>query len=400
MTTGAIKIELDDETVTEDGKITLRIKQPDTNENANLQEIECLACEDKTGENSRPSRGCYWDPIKRRWVCTYGEKGRTGKTSGDWFSVERAKPTGKKGGRGRTGWRPAPPDMRDFSFDVPSLNRITNPKARAFSTSLEDLKDAHSHTANNLPSVIDLSQYCAAVEDQEDIGSCTAHAVVGLVEYFMRRQGDPTFEGSRLFVYRTARRLAYLEGDTGVDIRSALGAVALCGVPPEKYWPYTDVDPEWDYEPDTFTYSLAQNFQALSYFRYDAPSSRERKRKNILEDMKFGLAIGIPFAFGFYGFPSFDDAINSGEVPFPSPGEKSQWAHAVMAVGYDDNKIIEHPYTGEKTKGAFKIRNSWGASWGERGYGWVPYSYILHQFADDYWALVDMEWLTTDGFDT
>ena len=118
-----------------------------------------------------------------------------------------------------------------------------------------------------------------------------------------------------------------------------------------------------------------------------------------MEDLKFALAIGIPFAFGFYGFPSFDDAINPGDVPFPSHEEDAQWAHAVMAVGYDDDKIIIHPYSGEKSKGAFKIRNSWGRNWGEEGYGWIPYGYFLHQLADDLWALVDMEWLQTGGFD-
>jgi cathepsin L len=35
----------------------------------------------------------------------------------------------------------------------------------------------------------------------------------------------------------------------------------------------------------------------------------------------------------------------------------------VVIVGWDDNRK------------AWKIKNSWGTSWGEKGYGWVAYGH-------------------------
>lgn len=63
-----------------------------------------------------------------------------------------------------------------------------------------------------------------------------------------------------------------------------------------------------------------------------------------------------------------------------------------MCVGYDDGlEIGSH-------RGAFLIRNSWGSGWGELGYGWLPYSYLLSGLAEDWWVLLKAEWVDTDEF--
>ncbi len=66
--------------------------------------------------------------------------------------------------------------------------------------------------------------------------------------------------------------------------------------------------------------------------------------------------------------------------------------HAVVAVGYDDGKKIG------KDKGALLIRKSWGTEWGEKGYGWLPYSYLKSGLADDFWTMVKAEYVETDLF--
>jgi C1A family cysteine protease len=48
-----------------------------------------------------------------------------------------------------------------------------------------------------------------------------------------------------------------------------MGALALCGVPDEKYWPYTDAKPDFDKEPASFVYAVADNYEALRYFCHD-----------------------------------------------------------------------------------------------------------------------------------
>ena len=61
--------------------------------------------------------------------------------------------------------------------------------------------------------------------------------------------------------------MLHWNGDTGAYLRSAIGALALFGTPPEEYWPYVIED--FDVEPPAFCYSFARNYQAVSYYRLD-----------------------------------------------------------------------------------------------------------------------------------
>jgi C1A family cysteine protease len=285
-----------------------------------------------------------------------------------------------------TGWLPPSPDLRDFTDVEPEIAEIAKklglPKGK-------ELKKPQT--------TVDLRTWCSPIENQKGLGSCTAHAAVGVVEYFQRRAFGKHIDGSRLFVYKATRNLMQVTGDTGAWLRNTMGALALCGVPDEKYWPYTDATPDFDEEPISFVYAVADNYEALRYFCHD-PLGANVSGKTVLTNVKRYLAAGIPSMFGFWGFPSFSSCNVNGGIPYPCPGEQAQWGHAIVAVGYDDGKKIKNTKCNKTTTGALLIRNSWGTTWGDKGYGWLPYDYVVNKLALDFWSLLSMEWVDTKKF--
>lgn len=275
-----------------------------------------------------------------------------------------------------TGWRRDLPDRRDFDERVKSVASIL-----AKST---PLKAARANT----PSSVDLREWFSPVENQFALGSCTANAGVGLVEYFQRRTYGEYINGSRLFLYKATRNLDGWTGDTGAYMRTTMKALALFGAPPEKHYPYIVED--FDLEPPAFCYAYGQSYRAIEYYRLD-PHSAEPE--DVLQKVKEFLAGGLPSMFGFTVYSSMPGAGDGkGEIPFPGEHDSAQGGHAVVAVGYDDAKKIG------QSKGAILIRNSWGQEWGDNGYGWLPYDYILEGQAVDFWSLVDADFVSSDLF--
>lgn len=72
---------------------------------------------------------------------------------------------------------------------------------------------------------------------------------------------------------------------------------------------------------------------------------------------------------------------------------------AVMAVGYDDGKVIKNTASTAATTGALLIQNSWGTVCGDGGYGWLPYADVQMGLATDWWALISEGWVDAGKFD-
>jgi C1A family cysteine protease len=301
------------------------------------------------------------------------------------------------------GWLPDYPDFRDYTIskDVlsdKSLKAGANEtvasmakRSGIFPQSTASLKDK----GTKIPSSIDLRKWCSPIEDQDSLNSCTANAAIGLVEYFEKKANKNYIDGSRLFLYKTTRNLLQKKGDYGAYIRTTIMALVLFGVVPEKYWKY-DIE-MFDQEPDSFCYAFAQSYKTLQYFRLDLP--KDSQGMDILGQIKTSLAAKIPAIFGFSVYSSiYESENNGGMIPFPCEQDKFEGGHAVMAAGYDDDVIIVNPADNYKTKGAILIKNSWGKNWGDGGYGWLPYEYVLKGLAEDWWAILESGWVDTGNF--
>lgn len=291
------------------------------------------------------------------------------------------------GGSRGLGWIPDVPDFRDFTTEHEEVAPLLA------ETSVPTLKGGEEAKAPPPPAV-DLRQWCSPVEDQGPLGSCTAHAGVGMLEYFERKAFGKHVDASRLFLYRATRKLLGLWGDSGASLRGTAGAMQLFGVPPEQYWPYEP--PEFETEPPSFAYAFAGNFQALKYYRLDPPGVDPT---TLIDGIKASLASQMPAMFGWTVFSSIVQAgEDGGKVPFPNQGDAVEGGHAVMAVGYDDKISIPGGALGIDSTGGILFRNSWSSAWGDGGYGWLSYDYIRHRLTSDWWVLIEQEWIDTEEF--
>lgn len=256
---------------------------------------------------------------------------------------DRKEPTVRK--IARYGWVPDQPDHRDVLYSAPV------------------------HVVTKLPSSADLRPGCPeTVYDQGELGSCTANAIAGAIEFDQKKEKlKKEFTPSRLFIYYNERRIEHtVESDSGAQIRDGVKSVASLGAPPESAWKY-DIAKFRDAPPQN-VYQEAAEHPVVLYQRVVQD----------LAQLRGCLAEGYPFVFGFTVYKSFEgpDVAKTGHAQLPADGETAIGGHAVLAVGYDDKNQW------------FWVRNSWGPGWGDKGYFTLPYAYLASRsLASDFWTI-------------
>lgn len=279
------------------------------------------------------------------------------------------------------------------------------------------------------PTSFDLRSICSPIDDQGDLGSCTANMLAGMVEAneiraaqtgrsgivvsptgnaptvtvsgvavatdgsvsFTTKVGmvaptptptptpaptpTPTpapahqyLDVSRLFQYYATRKVENtVTEDSGATIRDTLKAANKYGVLDEKLWPY-DIT-KFAVNPAATLWTAAATHKVTSYHSI---------ADGDLTTMKALISSGYLVGFGFNVYSYFmsqDMAVNA-FLRLPTKSETLEGGHAVALCGYDD------------AKGAFLVRNSWGINWGISGYFWMAYDYVAKtSLASDFWVI-------------
>jgi hypothetical protein len=245
-----------------------------------------------------------------------------------------------------------------------------------------------------------LTEYGIKIKDQF-YGTCVAHAMSTGLEYalipFLKAdpalatkllgRADPTgFRVSRKHLFWLSRHGVQLcSKDKVTDIGSWSLNMAYFvhhgGTVDEKYWPFTFWDPnsnkypgcleaETDARParDTAWWSAVntQRHFFIKQFYYlpgvALPIVASARRP---EDLKGILDRGFPVLLAVNVYVGTWSAVNPpGLITMPPKDKVSEGGHEILVVGYDDAK--RH----------FIFVNSWGESWGDKGFGYLPYDYV------------------------
>lgn len=225
----------------------------------------------------------------------------------------------------------------------------------------------------SLASSIDLRQYCSPIDDQGQLGSCTGNAIAGAIDLLDRKTYNLQTRVSRLFIYYYERLIeGTVNYDNGAYIRDGMRATSTYGAPVENLWPY-----------NINMFRTRPSNQAIT----DAA-----KRKVTLYQaasnftaVQNALANGYPVVIGFDVYSSFEGAwgnirhgqSGAGMMPYPNTRtEQLLGGHAVCLVGYNN------------ANNTFIARNSWGTSWGDNGYFYMPYQVIQNtNMSSDFWVI-------------
>lgn len=215
-----------------------------------------------------------------------------------------------------------------------------------------------------LPAEVDLRGKFQPVYDQGNLGSCTANAGGGVVQFKRMQEHKTAFIPSRLHLYWWTR---FIQGqtneDSGASIRNTFKALNKYGFCHETIWPYKVS--QFKTKPSKAANDEAAGLKLVSYASVP---------QNGLA-IQGAVADGHPVVFGFSVFNDFRPN-SKGLIAMPKKTDRVQGGHAVIIVGY---KMINGSLY-------YIIRNSWGKGYGIDGHCYMPAAYVeSSKLASDFW---------------
>lgn len=216
---------------------------------------------------------------------------------------------------------------------------------------------------------VDLRVYTDGIEFQDDIGTCTANAVVSACEIFLQRD-NKFVDLSRLFVYYNSRDLRNQVGLEGAFLSDALYVSKTIGICPESFWPYS-VDAV-DIKPSEEAYQQAQHYKIIQYQMIDDTNNDTK-----LSGVRSALVSGLPVVITMAITTDFEDLVGPiDQQTYLGMGHSRYIGlHAMNVVGYDDEKQY------------LIVENSWGSQWGDNGY--FALSYPVMKDVVELWVVME-----------
>lgn len=216
-------------------------------------------------------------------------------------------------------------------------------------------EETYVHKQTNERSV-DLRSDFTTPKNQGELGTCTAFAMVSIFEYIMKKANPSNPDLSEMFVFYNAVKKKSLNWEEklkeGTSFFDAFSAMSSLGVCTEDLCPY------------------GKNLLEPSPEAYEDGKSRLVKTvKNVNishEDFTSAISEGYPIAISLRIFDSFQ-ADGNGFIYRPTDEQiknHDDGNHAMVICGFSEDEKV------------YIVRNSWGTSFGDKGYCYIPFSYI------------------------
>jgi len=87
--------------------------------------------------------------------------------------------------------------------------------------------------------------------------------------------------------------------------------------------------------------------------------------------------VDSPVVIGIGCYEEIFSVGSDGIVKDPANPDYCYGGHAICAVGYDNSRNL------------IKFKNSWSKNWGENGYGYISYNYVM-RYMWDAWTCKDL----------
>ncbi|TAG30142.1 MAG: DUF4384 domain-containing protein [Sphingobacteriia bacterium] len=227
----------------------------------------------------------------------------------------------------------------------------------------------------NLPTSVSLEKYAPTPGDQGEYGTCTAWAVgYGVATILYAKTHGLTdkalinkYAFSPSFLYEQIKDSSDNNCQGGSSSVKALITLISTGDATLRTVPYTcGIKASANAKTEASDYKIgdvAILFAAKGLSKEDKYFKQEAEAIDLT---KKALMEGSPISIS-YTLPKSFFAISSA-VWTPDPSENfGDWkhsSHAMCVIGYDDNIA----------GGAFRVMNSWGANWGDKGFVWIRYA--------------------------